>query len=447
MKFFAPFRISENISKTPEGYLLCRNVAIGRTGEMEYGVGETPIPPGPDGKVFVSRNAEQLFHADTIASFEGKALTILHPQDFVSPQNWHQLTKGVVFNVRRGTGAQESDLVADFLITVADAITLVEEGLREVSCGYEAEYIQTGVGRGYQTGIVGNHVALVEEGRAGASYAINDHKGKGSMKTVSEKIKAIFSKAQDEAMAAASEDVGAPPVTKTDKGLVTMTDEQFSAMMDAIGGKKEEKPAADVGSPQVPATGKPAEVEAKDEEVPPGIAALLAKIEERLAKLEARESAEEEVPVGDEDGDEDEEVADQDEEEVSSETGDSASPGDDDEEEDLDEAARAEILAPGMKASGKGFKGRALLAAYATADGKAAIHKFTGGKKPNTADEASCNAMFVGVSEVLKLSRKSSVASQLQSVRDNHLKTQSTPKGGRSADDINAINAKHYAAK
>ena len=63
------------------------------------------------------------------------------------------------------------------LIKESMTIKLVKAGLREVSCGYEAEYEQTGDGEGIQTNIVGNHIALVEQGRAGQSYAINDHKG------------------------------------------------------------------------------------------------------------------------------------------------------------------------------------------------------------------------------------------------------------------------------
>src|ERR1700728_591427 len=159
MKFYAPFKISENISETPEGYLLCLGVCIGRTGEMVYGPGETPIEPDVEGRVIVSRNASDVFRPETMASFEGKAVTIGHPVQFVAPNNWSELTKGVVQNVRRGAGEQENDLVADLLITDSTAIALVKGGLREVSCGYEAEYTQTGVGRGFQSEIIGNHVA------------------------------------------------------------------------------------------------------------------------------------------------------------------------------------------------------------------------------------------------------------------------------------------------
>lgn len=447
MKFFAPLRISENISKTPEGYLLCRNVSIGRTGEMVYGVGETPLAPGPDGKVYVTRAAEELFRPETIASFEGKAVTILHPEDFVNPGNWAQLTKGVVQNVRRGTGEQENDLVADFLITVQDAITLVEEGLREVSCGYEAEYTQTGVGRGFQSAIVGNHVALVEEGRAGAAYAINDHKGEGSRMKLSDKIKAIFAKAQDEALKVAGGEDTNTETPETKEGFVTIKDMQsymdasFKKMTDSFAemmGKKKE--GGDAGEKQDPQTGKPAEPVAKDAE-PDGMAAVLAKIEERLAKLEARENAEEEVQVGDEDEDGEES---EDEDLVEAEpTGDSAG-GDEDEDDEMDVAARVEILAPGMDAKGKNVKAKALLAAYGTKDGKAAIDTFTGGKSPNTKDAKLTDALFVGVSEILKTKRSEQIDSVRQKIRDRALSSLKGPKGAKTAEDINEINTKYY---
>jgi hypothetical protein len=439
MRFYAPFQISENISETPEGYLVCRGVSIGRIGEMEYGKGESPIKPGPDGKVIVTRAAEELFRPETIASFEGKPVTIRHPSDFVDPENWAALSKGLVQNVRRGDGSQGSDLVADLLITEARAIELVKGGLREVSCGYDAHYTETGVGRGFQHNIIGNHLALVEEGRAGTAYAINDHKGDGSMKKkITDQINAIFAKAQDEAMKVtdcmdATDAV--PAATEKKEGFVTMTDmkgyfdEKFAAM-----GKKDE-PAKDAGGEQDPQTGKPATPVAKDEA--PDMAAVLAKIEERLAKLEG-------AKVGDEEGEEGEESEDDDFEEstMAGETGDSA--GDDEDEEEL--ASRVEILAPGMKPEGKDVKGKALLAAYGTTDGKAVIDQFTGGKSPDIKNQQVVDAVFVGASEILKNSRKP-LASARRRTADAFSSVLNTPKGALTAEELNEKNAKHYGKK
>lgn len=437
MKFFAPLTISENISKTPEGYLLCRNVAIGRTGEMEYGVSETPIPPGPDGKVYVTRTAEELFRPETVASFEGKPVTIMHPQDFVDPKSWRQLTMGIVQNVRRGTGENENDLLADFLITVEEAIELVQQGLREVSCGYEAVYTQTGIGRGFQTNILGNHVALVQRGRAGESYAINDHKEEDATMSVKESIKKIFGKAQDDALALVSDQAAPPKADQPNQGFVTLKDmtsymdTQFSKLMDAMSGKKEEQKDSETNT----VTPQP---EAKDEEGASGLEARIAKLEELVAKLVGAQA-------GDESGEEVSEDADEEEEKTS--TGDSAVGGDEEEEEVI--AARAEILAPGLleKSGKKNLKAKALLAAYATKDGKSVIDTLTGGKAPNTKDAKVCDALFIGASEILKARRSDTLGAARESLAAAARAKDSKLKGAPTPEDINAANEKFYGKK
>lgn len=202
-KYYTPTKLSENIRETPEGFLICVGVPIARTGEMVYGEGETPLDTDDEGKVLIYRDAQEVFHVDTISSFEGKAVTIKHPEQFVSPDNWSYLAKGIIQNVRKAPQKDEDgeeSLLADLLIMDSLAIQLIKNGLREVSCGYEAEYEQTGEGKGKQSRIIGNHLALVEQGRAGESYAINDHKGKSTMNKLAEQMKKLFGKAVDEAV-------------------------------------------------------------------------------------------------------------------------------------------------------------------------------------------------------------------------------------------------------
>jgi hypothetical protein len=76
------------------------------------------------------------------------------------------------------------------ILTDADAIRQLDEGKRQLSNGYEAEYeLKSGVndaGEQYdaiQRDIRGNHVALVERGRCGAVCAVADAKG-AHMKTI-----------------------------------------------------------------------------------------------------------------------------------------------------------------------------------------------------------------------------------------------------------------------
>lgn len=246
-KFYTPGKISENIRTTPEGYLLCLGVPIARTGWQEYGEGETPLECGPDGVINIYRSSEEVFRPQTIASFQGKSITIKHPDDFVEPQNWQDLTHGVAQNVRKSPEKDddgEECLIADLLITERMAIGLVKAGLRELSCGYEAEYEQTGEGEGKQLNIIGNHIALVEEGRAGSSYAIMDHKGKVNMdKKTIDKLKAKFgAKAVDEAMAEEKKEDKA-------KDAPTVSNESYDELKKMVSdlGEKLEKGLKEIG--------------------------------------------------------------------------------------------------------------------------------------------------------------------------------------------------------
>lgn len=440
MKFYTTSKISENMHETPEGFLVCIGVPIARTGEMVYGEGETPLEVGEDGRVLIQREAEEVFREETIASFEGKAVTITHPTEFVDPNNWSRLAKGVLQNVRRGEGEQGNDLIADLLITDSVAINLVKNGLREVSCGYEAEYTQTGEGRGLQTKIVGNHLALVDEGRAGSAYAINDHKGKGTMSAkLIEKLKAKFgAKVVDEAMAEekkpakdAEGDKDKEDKESKDDGAYDELKKMVSDLgekISALGGKQKDASTEATEN-------EPAKVDAKDDDAGSALEDRLKALEASVAKLLEREAKEDEVPVGDEDG----------EGEESEESEDADESEDDDFEESTmtgDTASRIEILAPGLKAKGADGKGKALIAAYATKDGKAVIDQLTGGKAPELKDPNRVNTLFIAASELLKVSRTSEL-SRTKQTRDFSSASE-TPKGAMTAEQLNAINAKHY---
>lgn len=429
MKFFTTFKLSENMHETPEGFLVCVNVPIARVGEMTYGQGETPLAPGPDGRVIISRDQKEVFRKETMASFEGKPVTILHPDEFVDPENWAELTKGIVQNVRRGEGEQNDDLVADLLITESGAINLVRGGLREVSCGYEAEYTQTGVGRGVQTNIVGNHLALVEMGRAGSSYSIKDHaiqNGEDSKMKLSDQIKKIFGKAQDEALALVeTKDDGASPKASVPvPGMVSMDDmksyldEKFESL---AGGKK-----ADDASTR-PTQSQPAQVEAGDEEAKKKAAEdKRAARDKYIDDMMAKDAAEKEEKAEDEEPEE--------------ET-DAAYCGDD--------GSRVEILAPGMEFE-KNYKVKALLACYKTKDGKEVINQFTGGKELDVKNAKFVDAIFVGASEILKGTRSDELAdafSARATATDAKVRAKDSVSIGKTPEEMNEANAKFYGKK
>lgn len=179
MRFYTTEKLGEKQELTPEGFLLCKDVPIARTGIMVYGPGETPIDNGKD-LVRIHRDPEEVFRPETIASFVGKPVVNEHPDDDVTPETWKKLAMGVVLNPRQGGEGKTDLMFADLLITDADAIELVRDGKREISCGYDAEYEELGQGEGRQVNIIGNHVALVEKGRCGPRCAIGDQAYKGA---------------------------------------------------------------------------------------------------------------------------------------------------------------------------------------------------------------------------------------------------------------------------
>ena len=165
-------KISDNITKTPEGYLICHNVKIGRIGPMEYYGHELPkelnIPP--EKKVKVYRTHDELFSKATIASFEGKPITNEHPTQNLDVNTVSLISRGHTQNIR-----PEGDfLVGDLFITDMGLIAEVENGKREVSSGYLAAWVPMENGTIEQQNIVGNHVAVVQSGRAGPRVAIQD---------------------------------------------------------------------------------------------------------------------------------------------------------------------------------------------------------------------------------------------------------------------------------
>ncbi|WP_210530599.1 DUF2213 domain-containing protein [Pantoea ananatis] len=181
MKYLFNTRLGETRYRLADGSLLCKDVPIGRTGSQLYSALDLPkLEPDSDGEIVVERTADEVFSPETLASFEGMTVTILHPEDeegnikFVDPENWRELAVGHLQNVRRGTGSQSDLMIADLIIKDEEAIDYIENGLREVSCGYDAEYQQTAIGKAKQYQITGNHVALVPNGRAGSRCAIGD---------------------------------------------------------------------------------------------------------------------------------------------------------------------------------------------------------------------------------------------------------------------------------
>lgn len=232
LRFYATARLGPKQSMTPEGFLICHDVPIARTGTQLYLADEVPLEANSAGQVEVTRTPEEVFRPETLASFEGKPVTLDHPDDWVTPENWKELAHGLTQNVHQGEGLEEDLMIADLLITDAEAIERVRKGLKEVSCGYDADYVQSEPGKGEQRNIIGNHVALVPRGRAGPRCAIKDKEPKMSKRSWKDRIWAAFGSRDAEGLEEALKEKTGDEDGDTDKDDKTKTGD--SAVLDSI---------------------------------------------------------------------------------------------------------------------------------------------------------------------------------------------------------------------
>lgn len=419
-RYYTVSKLGPKRSLTPEGYLLCLDVPVARTGEMLYAEGEIAgedgeiIKGGPDALIRVTRGPEDLFRPETIASFEGKSVTLGHPDEFVTSENVKQYEIGTMLNVRRGAGIENDLMLADLLIKDKQAIKAIQEdGIEEVSNGYEADYEQQQPGRAAQRNIVGNHVALVERGRCGPRCAIGD-----------ETMPALKKKSWKDRMMAA-----------------------FRANDE----KEVEKIASEVEDEESEEDKDKREKEEKDKKTQDSLSQILAKLTSLDAEMK---ELKEKVESEDEDDDEEEDDV----------TNDAVLTAE--KAEKLDDAgvklytgdaaknipALAEILAPGTKLptfDGKTTDAqraaalcqcqrRALAKAYATDAGREVIEPFIGGHQPNFAKlpYGLVHAAFIGAANAMKVKNNDAT----------HRVSVTTRDFGKAvtAADINARNREFY---
>ncbi|MCA8502170.1 DUF2213 domain-containing protein [Burkholderia multivorans] len=424
MRFYTIQKLGPKRSLTPEGFLLCEDVPVARTGEMLYAAGEVPVEAGPDGLIRISRTPEEVFRDETLASCAGKPVTLDHPDDFVTPATFSQLGKGVMLNIRRGEGIENDLILADLLITAQDAITAVqEEQIEEVSLGYEADYEQVSPGRGVQRNIVVNHVAIVPRGRCGPRCAIGDKEPEMKTKDSKPPRRSAWLDRLVKSMKA-----------KDEAGVEEALKEGQEAMDEESEEERKKREAAEAGKTGDALSQILKRLKAMDEDI------------QELKKAVAEDD--------DEEDDETDETTDTvieaepsrrvSEEGVDLYTGDSARLI----------AARAEILAPGVKLPTlDGLKTkdraaalckcqrRALDQAYETDAGRAAIAPFLGRRAPDfdAMPAQVVDAIFTGAAELMRAKNNAGSSSGKVSTRDfGKVKT---------IADINEQNRKFWAGQ
>ncbi|HBM3271233.1 DUF2213 domain-containing protein [Klebsiella michiganensis] len=418
MKYYFTARLGETRYLQADGSLLCKDVPIARTGTQIYLPEEVDLEPDPlTGTVTVWRTEDEVFSTETMASFEGVAVTLEHPEGangeivFVNPSNYSDLAHGHIQNVRRGTGNKSDLLIADVLVKRQEAIDAIQAGYTDVSCGYDAKYKQLSPGKGKQYQITGNHLAVgIDRGRAGGRCAIGDsvpstlRKEKPIMSWFKNLAKAIKTKDED-ALAKLIDE--APDMPSDGMGSIPGPTININVPSQATALPTENRTTTD----ETP--DEPEKEKTGDEGVPEWAQALIARIDALEGKT--TDSDPDDTPTGDEDAEEDKKV-----------TGDAAFK--------RNIIADAEIIAPGFQPTGdKGLKRQVLSHAMRTGDSLKAF----GVEDFSKAPKATVDAVFSAAVELKKAQNHITPLSATTRTRDS--------MGGKHTPaDLNKINAEFW---
>lgn len=177
MRFLVTEKLGPHKFKTPEGYLICTDAILSRTGKQEYKRCELfgDACEDPDKIVNVERTDDEVFSDKAMASFENKAVCIEHPDHDVNAENHNELAVGFVRDIHKGEDNGKPVMMGTLVITDKDAVEAVESGeYKELSCGYDCDIDDDGEPR--QRNIRGNHVALCKQGRAGIARIVDSIK-------------------------------------------------------------------------------------------------------------------------------------------------------------------------------------------------------------------------------------------------------------------------------
>ena len=172
------------VTRTPEGFVQIP-ATISRTGIYEYSAGEmraqnVPIPDGVpnDAVVRVYRSPDVVAAPDSMKSFENKPVTLGHPAHHaVTPETLRNDIHGISL---APVEVRDEHLHVGIQLMSDEAIAAYSRGMNQLSCGYQAALkLEAGItdsGEPYdarQTRIIGNHIALCNQGRAGSARLLD----------------------------------------------------------------------------------------------------------------------------------------------------------------------------------------------------------------------------------------------------------------------------------
>lgn len=187
MRFLSCERVSEHKYKTPEGYLVCVDSILARTGKQTYRRDEV-FHDGNDSEIEVDRKPEEVFSAQTLASFENKPLTVEHPDVDITADNHKDYAVGYVRDVKKGEVDGKPVMLGTLVITDAQTIEEIENGEHtDLSCGYNCDIDDEE--NPQQRNIRGNHVALCQSGRAGIARIVDSKEYDMTKRNIDDKQK------------------------------------------------------------------------------------------------------------------------------------------------------------------------------------------------------------------------------------------------------------------
>lgn len=157
----------KDYGETPEGYLTV-TVPITRPGVFPY--------QRQDGTVQMeAKLPDEIFSDRTIRSARSKPVTDEHPNEPVTIDNYQTYAKGMSHTDAR---VEDLKLYVSLTITDKDLIQKIYDGKREISIGFMSDVVaESGTYNGQQYEYVQrnieiNHIAIVDQGRAGPEVAI-----------------------------------------------------------------------------------------------------------------------------------------------------------------------------------------------------------------------------------------------------------------------------------
>ena len=162
------------------GFMEVRDNPISKSGVYPYLGSEIPGAEEPDRIYHVYRPAEELARQETIDSF--KLMPFIDEHEILGKSGMPAERKGMQGTLGEQIYFDEPYLRGNIKIHSSAAQSLIKAGKVELSPCYGCDWVKgdgTFDGKPYQytqRNIMGNHLALVEEGRTGPDVAVQDHR-------------------------------------------------------------------------------------------------------------------------------------------------------------------------------------------------------------------------------------------------------------------------------